>query len=43
MTDAGLINLTLLGKNNNIRPPNIGVHINSESIGILEIIKYYQK
>ena len=41
MTDAGLITLFLFGKNNNMRPPNIGVHINNESIGILEIIKYY--
>ena len=31
---------SLLGKNNKIRPPNIGVQINSESIGMLEIIEY---
>ena len=30
----------LLGKNNKIRPPNIGVQINIESIGMLEIIEY---
>jgi hypothetical protein len=31
---------SLLGKNNKIRPPNIGVQINIESIGMLEIIEY---
>ena len=31
---------SLLGKNNKIRPPNIGVQINNESIGMLEIIEY---
>ena len=31
---------SLLGKNNKIRPPNIGVQINNESIGMLEVIEY---
>ena len=31
---------SLLGKNNKIRPPNIGVQINIESMGMLEIIEY---
>ena len=31
---------SLLGKNNKIIPPNIGVQINIESIGMLEIIEY---
>ena len=32
---------SLLGNNNNMSPPAIGVQINSESNGKLEIIKYY--
>ena len=39
--DTSLIILSLLGSSNNIKPPAIGVHINNESNGILEIIKYY--
>jgi len=31
---------SLFGKNNKIRPPNIGVQINIESMGMLEIIEY---
>ena len=31
---------SLFGKNNKIRPPNIGVQINNESMGMLKIIEY---